>query len=273
MIEKDYTKKENNIRIVKREKVVEVARERSVSTILIIVASIFTIFLFGILYVVFILMDTGVSVDVLTGNAQIEGDRYFLNKNYSASDPFITKNPNLNDILAGPIISSLDPGIGLKNAPIVMVLFSDFECDFCRKQEEVLKEIKNKYNDQLRIIWKDYPEPDYNSISFMAAHAARCAQEQDKFWEYHDFLFESNKNLNEDLFYAGAKELGMDLDLFENCLKDDEIKNKINDNIIEANALDIPGVPFLFINDQEIIGEVTSEELERIIESELIDNN
>lgn len=247
-------------------------KKENLSPTVFIVISVSALILFIFLYIISSVILFGTSPSKQVVKSVNNEDKYYLNKNYEQVDPYMTKNPNLKDILAGPIISSADPGIGQKNAPVVMVQFSDFECDFCAQQEEVLKRIKKKYNESLRIIWKDYPEPDYNSSSYAAAMASRCAQNQDKFWEYHDFLFKNNKKLDENIFYRGAKDLGLNLDIFEKCLDDSKTRKKIDENILEANALDIPGVPFLYINDQEIMGNLSEEDLEKIIQNELEKN-
>ncbi len=231
--------------------------------------SIVALFLFVFLYLIFSLVLSVPSSSRSTQVVTDREDRYFLKNQYREDDPFITRNPNLKDMLAGPIISSQDPGMGDKEAPVVMVQFSDFECDFCAKQEIILKEVKEEFGEKLRIIWKDYPERDYNSQSFQASWAARCAMEQDKFWEFHDYLFENNSSLSEEVLYNGAQKLGLDSDIFEDCMENSEIRKRINENIAEANALDISGVPFLYVNDQEIMGGVTKEDLEKIIKIEL----
>jgi len=248
-------------------------KKENLPTTLFVAGSISALILFFLLSVAlsFVLFDSGGSSNANSRIAN-ESDKYFLNENYREDDPYITKNPDLSDMLSGPIISSQDPDIGEKNAPVVIVQFSDFECDFCLEQEEVLKNIKEKYGNNLRIIWKDYPESDRSSLSYLAASASRCAQDQGKFWEYHDFLFKNNKNLSEEMFYNGAENLDLDLDVFEDCLENSENREKIDDNIIEANALGISGVPFLFINDQEIMGSISEEELEKVISAELEKN-
>jgi protein-disulfide isomerase len=188
---------------------------------------------------------------------------------FDTSDPYITKVPSLRDMIDGPITDGIDPSFGNNNAPIVIVEFSDFECGFCQGQEEVINEILSEYDDKIRLIWKDYPENNIASPSYRAAIAARCAQKQEQFWPYHDLLFEESYNLNSDTFSEIAQELNLNLNQFEECLESDEVKSLINDNILEANALDINGVPFIYVNKQEILGEVTAEELKKIIELEL----
>lgn len=217
---------------------------------------------------VFVFFITKISPPLASGGADIRG-KYYLNENYSEGDLLITKVPRLKDMLAGPIISDLDPGMGNKEAPVTIVIFSDYQCGFCQKQEQTLKNLLNQYGDKIRLIWKDYPESDENSISFLAAVAGRCAQEQKKFWEYHDLLFQNSGGLNSKILFELARKLNLNINQFNYCLSGSEAEQLIKDNIEEADALGISGVPFIYVNDREVMGEITFEELEEIIDTEL----
>jgi len=237
-------------------------------TKLFIAASLATFILFAFFWFL-------VRTNFVTNNSDrqaVSGDKYYLNENYEEKDPFITKVPDLKDMLAGPIISQADPALGSDNAPITIVEFSDYECEFCQKQEQALKQIIDKYEGKIKLIWKDYPEKDENSISFQAAVSARCAREQNQFWPYHDLLYENSQNLSQEKFLELASDLNLDINQFNECLAGENAKNLVRDNMEEANALDISGIPFIFVNDQEVMGEISLEELERMVNIELNDS-
>jgi protein-disulfide isomerase len=196
-------------------------------------------------------------------------NRYYLKTDYAEGDPFITKKPSLKDMLSGPIISALDPVMGYDDAPVVIVEFSDFTCSYCQKQEQVIKRLMQNYKYQVKMLWKDYPDHNINSLSYKSAVAARCAGEQDAFWPFHDFLFEKADKLNETSFLEIAGLLKLNKNKLTECMESGRSKQLINDNIEEANALAITGVPFIYINNQEIMGEATYEEIERIVRIEL----
>ncbi|MDP3042970.1 MAG: thioredoxin domain-containing protein [bacterium] len=237
--------------------------KNSLSLKLFVAASLAIFILF-----VFVFFITKISPPLARGGADIRG-KYYLNENYSEGDLLITKVPRLKDMLAGPIISDLDPGMGNEKAPVTIVIFSDYQCGFCQKQEQILKNLLNQYGDKIRLIWKDYPESDENSISFLAAVAGRCAQEQKKFWEYHDLLFQNSNGLNSKILFELARKLNLNINQFNYCLSGSEAEQLIKDNIEEADALGISGVPFIYVNDREVMGEITFEELRRIVEIEL----
>ncbi len=201
-------------------------------------------------------------------NRNVNGnDKIFLNLDYEHKDPYTTKIPNLRDILAGPIITDLDPSLGNINSSINLVLFSDFECSYCAKQERVLKEILKEYN--IRLIWKDYPISDTESMSFKSAIAGRCAQLENAFWDYHDLLFEANSDISRDKLISIAEELHLDIDEFSDCLDNNFTAELVHDNILEAEALGVNGIPFLYVNDREVLGEIDKRELEQLIEAEM----
>ena len=241
-------------------------KDKKLNQIFFILISIACLFLLGVLLAVISVRSNIIKIKENKENSNY--DRYYINTDYKDGDFYITKKPNLKDILAGPIITSLDPSLGEISAPVVLVQFSDFECQYCSEQEKVLKELLNIYGDKVKLIWKDYPESSIETPSYQAAIAARCAQEQDKFWEYHDALYKSKK-LNQDEFINIAEKLKLKKGDFKNCLNSDRPKNLVNDNILEADALEIYGIPFVYINDQEAMGQMELEDFQNIIDKEL----
>ncbi len=211
---------------------------------------------------------------ILTANfSSNKGDdaRYFLKNNLNNNDPFVTNVPSLGEVLDGPIISNDDPILGSKNSPVVITSFSDFQCEYCANQEYVIKKILNEYGDNVSYLWKDYPEVVSYSNSWKSSIAARCAQEQGKFWQYHDLLY-SNVDIedkNKDFYIELARQVGLRENTFKECLDDPEIASLIHSNVLEAQALGIYGIPFIYINDQEIMGELSYEDLKEIIDFKL----
>lgn len=195
----------------------------------------------------------------------------FINKDFPEGDPFITKVPKLKDMLKGPILDGGDPALGSPEAEVVIVEFADYECKACLDQKEALEKIRKEYPDKIRFIWKDYPVSEQDSPSFKAARAARCAGLQEKFWEYNDELYKSGNELNRESFLNIASRIGINKKEFQDCLDDKRVDGLIMDNIKEANALGINGIPFIYINNQEIMGKISYKELERLIEIELND--
>jgi len=244
-------------------------KKKKYPTFLLVAAGLGSFVVIGIFILLLRLELNYRSMSALGPETDRSADKFYINTDYKEDDPYITKKPDLKDMLAGPIITEFDPSLGDKYAPVVIVYFSDFECDFCRAQEQALKKILEKYKYKTKLIWKDYPDSDINSVSFQAALAARCAAEQDGFWQYHDFLFELNDKLNRETFNKIADLIGIDKVKLDECLDATRPKERIYDNIEEANALDINGIPFMFVNDQEIMGKIGYNDLEKIVLAEL----
>lgn len=239
-------------------------KKSTIFTPLFIITSLLALILLGFFSVYFKIN----SNTYLLPNKQVVNDKYYFKK-LAKTDPLITIAPNMSNVLAGPIISPKDPSFGPETAPITIVEYSDFLCDFCQKQEIILKNIIQRFPDKIKLIWKDYPENDYNSISFQAALAGRCAAEQNKFWQYHDLIYKNNTELDQNKFLNLAEQLNLNKNKFQQCFNKKTPQRQIKNNILEANALEITGIPFIYLNQQEIMGQISEEELAKIIETEL----
>lgn len=181
-------------------------------------------------------------------------------------DPFITKNPLAPANINEPVIRGDDPSTGARDARINLIMFSDLDCEFCDFQYKSVKNILGKYGSTVRLIWKDYPSSDQSSRSYLSAIAGRCAYEQGKFWQYRDLLSENSEASFESL----AKKLNLNINDFSRCFSGEEAKRKIAESIAEADALGISGVPDTFVNGRELLGEISEEELERLIQLEIL---
>jgi len=237
-------------------------RKPKISTPLFVASAIATFILLGLL---FVYSQTGLNYDFLA--LKQSSNRYPF-KNLGQNDPLMTRVPDINDALAGPIISKNDPQLGPEDAPVTIVEFSDFICRFCQTQEKIIKNLMALYPDKIRLIWKDYPETNETSVSFQAAQAARCAGQQNKFWPYHDLLFKTTEP-KLDNFLQLTKQLNLEENQFKRCFAGQQTKTLIKDNIEEANALAIQGIPFIYINNQEVMGETTLADLKKMVEAEL----
>jgi len=190
----------------------------------------------------------------------------------SLEDPFVsTKSYKLEG--SGPIIQSTDPVLGRLEAKIKIFYWSDFACSFCFEQENVLKKVYDKFKDDVLIIRKDYPDTNsVESFSFQASRAARCANNQGKYWNYNELLYQNKDQFvesNNQLFIDLAQKAKLNLEDFKSCLQNKEVDQDILSNIEEAESLGVVGIPYIYINDKDFLGDINEEELESLIESEL----
>jgi protein-disulfide isomerase len=157
---------------------------------------------------------------------------------------------------------------GPKNAPITMVIFSDFQCPFCKRVEPTLSQIEKEYGGKIRQVWKNYPLPFHNNAE-PAAEAAMAAAAQGKFWEMHDKLFENNTALDRPNLEKYAQELGLNMARFKADLDGSKYKGVIEAETKEGQAVGVNGTPAVFINGRKISGAYPFETFKKIAEEEL----
>lgn len=196
--------------------------------------------------------------------------RFFLGQNsLSKSEEYLDQlasayNPNLKATIDQPILKNTDPFWGLSKAKNTIVLFSDFQCPYCASASEVLSDLINKYGDKLFIVWKDLPNR-LHPEALSASLAARCAQKQNKFWQYHDKLFSSQGSLGQALYRQIAQEIGLDEQVWQACYDNQEPSGLIQESYNLGLSLAIDATPYMFVNGQRISGLITLEELEKYL--------
>ncbi len=152
------------------------------------------------------------------------------------------------------------PVLGNADAKISIVEFGDYQCPFCglffHQVEPILRDQYIK-NGQAKMVWRDFaflgPE------SFWAAEAARCANDQDRFWQYHDLLFNRQKGENEGAFSKDnlkkfAGELGLDQADFDACLDSGQYTPAVKDDTDYGRSVGVNGTPTTYINGEVVTG-------------------
>ena len=172
------------------------------------------------------------------------------------------------------------PYLGDPNAPITLVEFGDYQCFFCNKYfHETEHNILSNYVEtgKVKIIFKDFTIIGPDSI--IAANAAHCADEQGKFWEYHDILYnnwagENNGWASYDNQLSFAQDVGLNIDEFSECVKNEKYAAIITDSTSDARSLGLTGTPAFFVigtDDQitKILGAQPYDVFKRVFDSEL----
>src|SRR3990167_8278947 len=186
-------------------------------------------------------------------------------------DPLITVVPEQyqNYDTTQLTISANDPKRGPTDAAVTMVIFSDFQCEFCKAARDTMYQLEKNFAGKLQIVWKDFPIPRVHPEGEPAAIAARCAQQQGKFWEYHDNLLENQTLLGNDLYTKIAQTLALDMDSFSSCVNNKTTQGLVQKTFIEGVALDISGTPFFFINKTRVSGAQSYSNLAGIVQQEI----
>lgn len=196
---------------------------------------------------------------------------------YSVNSPSV-KNVEENRtaaIAALPAVNSGDFVLGEANAPVTFIEYGDFQCPFCGKffkeTESVLRENYIKTG-KVKFIYRDFAF--LGSESTWAANAARCAGEQGKFWEYHDYLYGNQRGENQGAFSKSnlknfASALGLDRSKFDSCVDNDKYLSEIQKQTKTGGEVGVTGTPANFINGVLYVGALPTATFTQIIDTEL----
>ncbi len=167
-----------------------------------------------------------------------------------------------------------DPVKGATNPKVVIIEFSDFQCPACKAMAPVLDGIVKKYPNEVMVAYKNYPLVRTHRWAYTAAVAGECAYRKGRFWEYHDLIFErqkewaNSKDARVD-FLNMAEELGMDRMEFLRCMESQEIKEAVNADMREGKRLNINSTPTFFINGRRYVGVFKPWQFDYIVRREL----
>lgn len=153
--------------------------------------------------------------------------------------------------------------LGSSKPKITIVEFADFNCPFSKNSFPNIREISLKYKNDVKIIFRDYPNYE-NSLDL--ALAARCAGEQGLFWLMHDKFYAQQEKFELDQLPNFANQIGADVNKFNNCLKDEKYLNDIKKDYSDGEILEVRGTPTWFINGYKIEGDIPHDLFIQIIE-------
>ncbi len=164
-----------------------------------------------------------------------------------------------------------EPVKGKADAPVTIVEFSDFQCPFCQKGWEVMKEVEKDYvaKNKVKLVFKNFPLDNIHPMAQASAQAGECAYEQDKFWEYHDKLFANQQSLSNDNLKKWAKEAGLDESKFNSCLDGRKYESEVAKDQQEGLKAGVQGTPAFLINGQLYSGALSYAQIKQLIETEL----
>jgi len=165
----------------------------------------------------------------------------------------------LDELIAGE-----EHAKGPRDAAITIVEFSDFQCPHCAEAFPDLRKLVRSRSD-VRLVFRHYPLDSSCNTSLpaplhpnacLAAMAAECAGNQDRFWEYHDVLFENHEHLERESLFRYARELGLDLATFRTCLDDPATRARVGQDVDVGNRVGVNSTPTIFINGRTVAGKL-----------------
>lgn len=139
---------------------------------------------------------------------------------------------------------------GPADAPVSMVIFTDFQCPYCIKLVPLLDQVMEKYKGKIKLVFKNMPL-QFHEMAEPSARAALAANEQGKFWEFHDKLF-TLAQLNPEAITEIATALGLDMARFNTDMQSPAIRQKLNKDMLDAQKAGVTGTPTLYINGRKL---------------------
>jgi Na+/H+ antiporter NhaA/predicted DsbA family dithiol-disulfide isomerase len=155
--------------------------------------------------------------------------------------------------LAVEVDPERDHGRGPADAAVTLVEYGDFECPYCGQAEEVIRELLADFG-EVRYVWRHLPLTDVHVHAQLAAEAAEAAAEQGAFWEMHDLLFQHQDALRRSDLERYARELGLDVERFEDALRTHRNAARIADDVDSADLSGVSGTPTFFVNGRRHYG-------------------
>ena len=190
------------------------------------------------------------------------------------------KTANLGNDPGGQKEVSVDDDayLGDKDASVLMIEFSDYQCPFCRSfWRDTLPLIKSEYIDtgKVKFVYRDFPL-NLHPGAMPAAQASECAEEQGKFWEMHDKIFIEQEKQGSGTIQFGANdlkrwagELGLNAGEFNSCLDSGKYLEEVNKDLQDGQVSGVNGTPGFFINGRLVVGAQAFSVFKAIIDEEL----
>ena len=185
-----------------------------------------------------------------------------------SQDPYLTTRRQID--LQG------QPFQGSAQAPVTVVEYSDFQCQYCKQMSEVLREqLPDSYGETVRVVFKDFPLSGIHPWAVRAAVAGRAIYKLQPalFWEYHDWIFKNQEEITAEnllakvLEFAGQK--GLDTDTLQETMDAPGMEQEVNRSLQEGRALGVRSTPTLFINGRRLVGSQPFERLKVLLDWEL----
>lgn len=179
------------------------------------------------------------------------------------------RTPSQADVLA---VTADDPVRGPAKAPHTVVMFGDFQCQYCAMTDRALRDVQKNVGEALRVVFKHYPQSqacnpamdksNKHAFACQAAEAAEAAYKlggNEAFWKMHDVLYENQDRLAEKPYCELARQIGLDPAAFEQAMQDPALRQRVEQQAAVGKALNIPGTPVLFLDGRRVTLDVITD--------------
>lgn len=187
------------------------------------------------------------------------------------------KSDDTNSAASSSSSSKLTEHIkGNPDAKVTLVEYGDFQCPYCQQYEPTIKQVLDKYQNDIKFQFRNFPLINIHQNAFAAARAAEAAGLQNKYWEMHDALYDqanwqtwTTANAPQAEFNTYAKELGLDVEQFKKDFSSSTVNDAVNADQAEGNRLKITGTPSFFINGKKVEISNSLASFEKVIDEAL----
>ncbi len=190
---------------------------------------------------------------------------------FRISDAF-RPSEDSGQVLARPVDPRRDHVFGSPDAPYTIVEYGDFQCGFCLKATGSIQEVHSVLGDRMRYVWRHAPLTNVHPNALAGAEASEAAALQGRFFEFERGLFADQENQRPSDIIRLARDLGLDVERFERDLTAPEVTGRVQDDMLDAEAMGITSVPTLFVNGRRHVGPYDAQSLIRALEEQDADS-
>jgi protein-disulfide isomerase len=207
------------------------------------------VFLSGLVVGVLVLCTVGFFVMLsiyLSGGSVFAQDDFADTQNNNGGTVVDNGSGDGNNVSIRAVDVKKDHIRGDKDAKISIVVYTDFECPFCKRFHETMLSVMDNFDDDVKWVFRHFPLDSLHRQARTEALASECASEQGKFWEYSDLIFErttSNDGLDLNKLPVYAKELGLNVNQFTNCLDSQKYASRVDEDVIDGQGAGARGTP------------------------------
>jgi len=161
------------------------------------------------------------------------------------------------------------PTRGPKQAPVTIVEFSDFHCPYCRAVQPTLTQVLQKYPGKVRLVYRHLPLDGLHPHARRVAEASFCADQQQKFWAFHDQVYAAGSDGSDAALNRLAAASGLDMGRFDACMAGGQARASVQKDVEEGSAHGLTGTPGFFVNGRPLTGNQPLSAFTAIIDEEL----
>jgi protein-disulfide isomerase len=185
------------------------------------------------------------------------------NKNTIIPNDTNSANGNINTALFEQLLSSGNPSFGNPIAKVKIIEFADFSCPACKKFYPAIRKVMNEYKNDIFFVFYNYLLSD---ASQKLAEAGLCANDQEKFWQLHDLIYQNNLTTTIEDAKNFAIRIGIDMNKFNDCLNSGKYSEEVKNETITGVSIGVEYTPTIFINGYKLVGAGSEETLKMVIE-------